>query len=116
MGYAVTLRELSADEGGGWLAEIPDLPGCAADGETQEEALSCAREAIDEWIDAAKEMGREVPQPNGIEKFSGKWVQRVPKSVHMKLTDTARREGVSINALVSALIAEGLGRKDSQAA
>ena len=48
-------------EDGGWVAEVPSLPGCVSDGATREEALSNVREAIDLWIDAAREAGMTVP-------------------------------------------------------
>ncbi len=110
--YPITLRELSASEGGGWLAEIPDLPGCVGDGDTVEAAVADAEQAILEWIDAAKAKGRPVPEPNSIvpESYSGKWVQRVPKTLHAQLAARAKREGVSINQLVMAYVAEGLGK------
>ena len=48
-------------EDGGWVAEIPSLPGCVSQGDTREEALANARDAIESWIDAARSLGREVP-------------------------------------------------------
>jgi predicted RNase H-like HicB family nuclease len=48
-------------EDGGWVAEVPSLPGCVSQGETKEEALNNIREAIEAWIDAAKETGISVP-------------------------------------------------------
>jgi predicted RNase H-like HicB family nuclease len=48
-------------EDGGWVAEVPSLPGCVSQGETKEEALTNIREAIEAWIEAAKGMGREIP-------------------------------------------------------
>lgn len=112
-GYQKTIRPLDEDEGGGFLAEVPDLAGCMADGETEAEAIANAEEAIAEWIAAAREMGRDIPEPGALDRFSGKWVQRVPKSLHRKLAAEAKREGVSLNALATSLLAEGLGRKDT---
>lgn len=63
-GYTIRLRPLSEDEGGGWLAEAPDLSGCMSDGETPEEAASNVKDAMAEWLAAAKEMGREIPPPS----------------------------------------------------
>lgn len=57
----VVLRPLGEDDGGGWVAIVPDLPGCMADGETAFEALSRAEDAISEWKDAARSMGRSIP-------------------------------------------------------
>lgn len=48
-------------EDGGWVAEVPSLPGCVSQGETKEEALNNIRQAIEAWIDAAKETGISVP-------------------------------------------------------
>ena len=48
-------------EDGGWVAEIPSLPGCASQGETKEEALQNARNAMEDWIAAAREDGRLIP-------------------------------------------------------
>jgi len=109
--YPVVVRELSNEEGGGFLAEIPDLPGCMADGETAAEAVAAVENAIEEWIATAKELNRSIPEPSALDKYSGKWVQRVPKSLHMKLAMEAKREGVSLNTLTTSLIAEGLGKK-----
>jgi len=61
--YRITLRPLSAAEGAGWLAEVPDLPGCMSDGETPQEAVENVMDAIACWIETAEEDRRPVPQP-----------------------------------------------------
>jgi predicted RNase H-like HicB family nuclease len=48
-----------------FIAEVPELPGCMTHGDTQESALSQANEAIQLWIDTAKEFGHPVPEPKG---------------------------------------------------
>lgn len=111
--YPITLRPLPAEEGGGFLAEVPDLPGCTGDGDTQQAAIADAENAIAEWIDTATRIGRPVPEPQALDQFSGKWLQRVPRSLHMELTNRAQAEGVSLNALVSTFIAEGLGKRQA---
>lgn len=108
--YPFEMRPLSAEEGGGWLITFPDLPGCMSDGETPQEALTNGRDAVVTWIDAVREAGREVPAP-GV-PASGKFVARIPKSMHARLSARARQEGVSMNALVSAFLAESLGRRE----
>jgi predicted RNase H-like HicB family nuclease len=52
-------------EDGCYLVEVPELPGCMADGETYEEAVKNAEVVISEWIETAKGLGREIPQPRG---------------------------------------------------
>lgn len=48
-----------------FIAEVPELPGCAADGKTYEEALKNVEVVIREWIETAQELGREIPEPKG---------------------------------------------------
>ncbi|SFQ01758.1 type II toxin-antitoxin system HicB family antitoxin [Parafilimonas terrae] len=48
-----------------YIAEVPELPGCMADGKTYSETLSNIEVIIGEWIETAKEMGREIPRPKG---------------------------------------------------
>src|SRR6185369_13817379 len=48
-----------------FIAEVPELPGCAADGPTYEDALANVKVVIDEWIETAQQLGRPVPQPRG---------------------------------------------------
>ena len=54
-----------SEEDRAFVAEVPELPGCAAHGETQEAALANAKEAMSLWIETAKEFGDPVPQPKG---------------------------------------------------
>jgi predicted RNase H-like HicB family nuclease len=62
--YRIVIDRLSAADGGGYLASIPDLPGCVSDGETQEEAIRNVRDAMSAWIDEARRLGRSVPEPS----------------------------------------------------
>ncbi len=54
-----------SDEDQAFIAEVPELPGCAADGATREEALASAEQVIQEWIETARELGRPIPEPRG---------------------------------------------------
>ena len=62
--YPVIVQPLPAEEGGGFVATVPDLPGCMSDGETPEEALVNIQDAIAAWIEAATEMGHGIPLPS----------------------------------------------------
>ena len=61
--YRIVIEPLSEEDGGGYFATVPDLPGCMSDGETPEEAIVNVQDAILCWIEAAGELGREVPRP-----------------------------------------------------
>lgn len=62
--YPIVVEPLSHEDGGGFAAIVPDLPGCMSDGDTPEQAISNVRDAIAAWIEAAHEMGRDVPRPS----------------------------------------------------
>lgn len=61
--YEIDIRPLSPELGSGFIAIVPELPGCMADGETPEEALAAAYDAIQCWLDEAERMGRASPRP-----------------------------------------------------
>jgi antitoxin HicB len=106
--YRIAVRPLSKDEGGGYLAEYPEIPGCMSDGETVEEAIANGREALRDCLEVFKDSGRKAPQP-GVE--AAQWRQRLPRTLYLKLTEQAKSEGVSINSLVTAIIAEAIGAR-----
>jgi predicted RNase H-like HicB family nuclease len=66
--YEIILYWSNEDQA--FIAEVPELPGCAADGETYEDALNNARTIIDQWIETARDLGREVPKPKGRLMFA----------------------------------------------
>lgn len=109
--YPFVLTELDKEDGGGYLIEFPDLPGCLSDGESVGEALANGREALKDWLAAAEELGRVIPKPGELSTQSGKWVQRVPRSLHLRLVKQAKQEGVSLNTLVVSMISEELGKR-----
>lgn len=63
--YKYELVIFWSDEDERYVVEVPELPGCMADGETYEEAVKTAQQIIFEWIETAESLGREVPQPRG---------------------------------------------------
>lgn len=64
MDYPIIIVPLPEDEGGGFLGYAPDLTGCMSDGATREEAAKNTQNAIEEWLDAAREHGKNIPAPN----------------------------------------------------
>lgn len=109
--YPFEVRPLPDKDGGGYFISYLDFADCVSDGATVEEAIANGRRALRETIAALIEAGLQVPVPAGGAAVSGKFVARVPKSVHAKLSSRARAEGVSLNTLVVSLLAEGLGSK-----
>jgi antitoxin HicB len=109
--YPVTIRPLTKEEGGGYLAEFPDLPGCTADGETVEEALHDAEDALQAWLSTAKEFEDIIPEPSIATNYSGQWRIRLPKSLHAALALRAKIEGVSLNMLAATILARSIGQK-----
>ena len=109
--YQFTVRPLAREEGGGYLVEYPDIPGCMSDGETIEEAIANGREALLDCLEVFKESGRKIPKPT-VE--AAQWRQRLPRTLYSKLKKRAEDEGVSINSLVTAIIAEAIGAKHAR--
>ncbi len=114
--YTRMLSRLSKEDGGGFMITFPDLPGCMSDGETEEEALENGRDAFVSWVSARIDQGKDIPEPRArsvdfVEAdVSGRFLARVPKYIHARLVKRAQREGVSVNSLVLAFIAAGLGQ------
>ena len=103
--YPVHITPIPEDEGGGYMVILPDLPGCVADGATIEDAIREVRDAFNAWTAAQREDGKAIPVPK---TYSGQFVQRIPKSLHRKLAKHAENEGVSLNQLATALLAQGI--------
>jgi predicted RNase H-like HicB family nuclease len=61
--YEIIIYWSAADKA--FIAEVPELPGCAADGQTYQAAVAQVETVIDEWIQTAKDLGRDIPQPRG---------------------------------------------------
>ena len=61
LAFAVAITPLAPDDGGGFAATVPDLPGCMSDGDTPEDALRNVRDAIEAWIAMARDLGHPAP-------------------------------------------------------
>lgn len=108
--YTIVLRRDQRD--GIVVARIEELPGCSAHGSSEQEALLNLHDSMVDWIEDSLEAGDPIPKPaEEVELPSGKWLQRVPRSLHLKLIHLAEREGVSLNQLVTSALAEAAGAK-----
>lgn len=95
--YNIVVRHVVDESGTYYFARVQELPGCMSDGETIEEAFANIYEAIEGWIETKIEAGLSIPLPMDTEKYSGKFVVRIPKSLHAKLAIEAEQEGISLN-------------------
>jgi predicted RNase H-like HicB family nuclease len=105
--YPIEVFWSAEDEG--FIATMPDLPGCSAWGATEADAIIEAHDATVAWLKAAKAAGRTIPEPTpplDDAGFSGKFLMRVPRRLHADLTRAAKREGVSLNQYVLYLLTE----------
>ena len=109
-------KVVKKDSEGDFVARVLELPGCVADGATEAEALDVLAEAQRLWIEDALEANHEIPEPVVEEEAlpSGKWLLRLPRSLHRKLIARARVENVSLNQLAATLLAEGIGARSAR--
>lgn len=92
-----------------YVARVPELENCFSHGATPEKALRNIEEAIELWLETAKETGREIPQPLSRRKYSGKFIVRTPEDLHASLAQEALRRGKSMNELAVELLRKALG-------
>ncbi len=104
--YMVSIRWSEKDKA--YIAEVPELPGCATYGKTYEQAVRNARDAIETWIEGARESKYQIPEPLAERKFSGKFITRINPDLHRELTIKAKTEGKTLNGFVEELIEKGM--------
>jgi antitoxin HicB len=109
--YAFGIRYVEAEDGNRFFIEYPDLPGCISDGATPQEAIENGRDAVLSYLRSCEKHGDPIPKPGSAGQFRGEFRTRLPKSLHARLAARAVQEGVSLNTLVIAAIAESLGAK-----
>ena len=103
--YPVTVHP---DPESGFVAEIEELPGCMTQAETLDEVFKAIEDARQLWIKTAYNEGQDIPLPRDMEKYPGKFLVRIPKSLHRDLARAAKREGISLNQYVIGLLASGV--------
>ena len=101
--------ELHQEPDEGWFVRVKELPGCMSEGATAEEALAMIREAMQLWLEVALEQALPIPEPRADDDYSGRFVVRVPRSLHRQLAEQAAQEGVSLNQYISVTLAASVG-------
>jgi len=110
--YTMILRR---DEDGDVIARVKEFEGCVADGPDEAAALENLRQVMAMWIESRLEASQVIPAPEEEQTLpSGKWLQRVPRSLHRDLIAIAEREGTSLNQLVTSVLAAEAGRREFQ--
>lgn len=95
--YHKIIYPITDESGSYFVATVLEFDGCKTTGDTEEEALVNINEAFEVWIETKLEAGYPIPKPLDTDNYSGKFVLRLPKSLHAKLAIQAEEEGVSLN-------------------
>ena len=107
--YAIEVMRDESDGYVGWFAQVLELPGCMTQADTFAEVDAMIQDAMRAWIETALEKQIPIPEPRAAEQYSGKFVVRVPRSLHKTLVEAADRDGVSLNAYVNVALAQVVG-------
>jgi predicted RNase H-like HicB family nuclease len=110
--YTLIVRWSSEDEL--FVATVKEIKGCTGHGDTEAEAIAMARDNLAEWIAFSLERGDGIPVPREDTLPSGKWLQRVPRSLHAELVELAERDNTSLNQLVTSILSLEVGRRMNQ--
>ena len=96
--------EMIFDPEQAWFVRVKELPGCMSQGDDPNDAIEMIKDAMRGWIDISLQDGDPIPEPAPDEEYSGKFVVRLPKSLHRRLQLMAKRENVSLNQLILSLL------------
>lgn len=97
--YTRLVQEMNDESGHYFYGRILELDGCQSTGDTLDELYESLNEAMEGWLEVKLENNLPIPKPEKKEDYSGKFVVRVPKSLHQRLAIEAEQEGVSLNQL-----------------
>ena len=95
--YSVMVEHVKEDDDEYFFSRVMELDGCHSHGSTRHEALDNLKEAMEGYIEIKLEYGDSIPEPIRTEDYSGKFLLRLPKTLHKRLSVEADREGVSLN-------------------
>lgn len=107
--HIVLVRDEAAGDKESWTARVEELPGCEAHDTTADGAARAISKAMEDWLAAALEKGATVPEPKGAPSHSGRLLLRIPQGLHAELAHKADREEVSLNGLITGMLAGAVG-------
>lgn len=111
--YTIEVMHDAGDEASGLFARVVELPGCMTQADSFAELGEMIEDAMHAWLEAALEAGREIPEPQAAPAYSGKFIIRIPRSLHRDLVRAAERENVSLNLFATTALARAVGAKTS---
>ena len=95
--YTKTVIKRDDEDGVHYISKVLELDGCFSDGETEGIALRNLSEAMECYLESCLMHGDHIPEPVSEESYSGKFIIRVPKSLHRRLAFESQKEGISLN-------------------
>jgi predicted RNase H-like HicB family nuclease len=95
--YNINIRHITDESGSYYFATVLELDGCMSDGETYGEAFENIKEAMEGWFETSLANGLHIPLPISADKYSGKFLLRIPKTLHARIAMEAQKEGISLN-------------------
>jgi predicted RNase H-like HicB family nuclease len=95
--YHIVVQHITDESGSYYLAAVKEFDGCMSHGDTYVEAFENIQEAMEGWIETKLANGFSIPEPMDENQYSGKFVLRLPKSLHARIAMEAEKEGVSLN-------------------
>jgi antitoxin HicB len=107
--YTIEITQDHSEDNPGWVARVKELPGCITQADSFDELEAMIKDAICSWIEVALEDGIPIPEPRLEDEYSGKFVVRLPKSLHRDLVERSEDEGVSLNTFVIDTLARAMG-------
>ena len=103
--HIVLVRDEAGGEQESWMARVEELPGCEARNRTADGAARAISKAMEDWLVDALEKGAAVPEPRRTPSQSGRLLLRIPQGLHAELAHKADREEVSLNGLITGMLA-----------
>lgn len=117
--YHIDVKSEREGERSCWTATVEELPGCGSQGDTPEQAVARLRPAMESWFESAIAENRQIPMPGpdavrsrAAHSYSGRLLVRMPKLLHQQLAHRAEQEQISLNRLVTEVLAEAVEQDD----
>ena len=95
--YSKVIVKRDDEDGVHYIGKVLEIDGCMGDGETEALAIESLNDSLEAILESMLEHGDHIPEPVIEDNFSGKFIVRLPKSLHRRLALESQKEGVSLN-------------------